>query len=89
MKQIVTLLLLSISTSLSAQVVYIGDFYKKGINIYQPSSSNELKKFIQNHTFDKSDKVVTTAGLELSCSNYKSVKDQLNLFSKKLFVFWR
>lgn len=84
MKQIVTLLLLSISTSLSAQVVYIGDFYKKGINIYQPSSSNELKNFIQNHTFDKSDKVVTTAGLELSCSNYKSVKDQLNLLTNKV-----
>lgn len=81
---ILALLLLCSHLAQAQDVIYIGDFYKKGINSYQPFSSNEIKNFIQNHPFNKSDKVVTTAGLELSCSNYKSVKDQLNLLTNKV-----
>lgn len=83
-KSLLVLLALSVPIVHAENVVYIGDFYKKGINSYQLFSSNEIKNFIEHHPFNKTDKVVTTAGLDLSCSNYKSVQEQLNLLKNKV-----
>lgn len=65
--------LLNFSDVRAENIVYIGDFYKKDINSYQPISANEIKIFMENHPFNKRDIVVTNAGLNLSCSNYKTV----------------
>lgn len=76
--------LLNFSDVRAENIVYIGDFYKKDINSYQPISANEIKIFMENHPFNKRDIVVTNAGLNLSCSNYKTVQNQLELLKNKV-----